>query len=242
VMRLNLHAIAEQEKSTGEPILAHLNHPNFRWAVTAEDLAHVVEEKFFEVYNGHPLIGHLGDETRPGDEQIWDIANTIRIAELNQPPLFGVATDDSHNYHGGNNSPGRGWIMVRSKRLDPNSLISAMRAGEFYASSGVHLDKISWNHKTREISFEIQADGGSAFTSELIGTRKNYQADADRGETGIGEVFASKMGTSITFRLPPDALYARVTVTSSAAHNNPSFDNQKKQAWLQPVGWQGIAK
>lgn len=238
VISLNLQAIAEQEKSTGEPILAHLNHPNFRWALTAEDLAYVVEDKFFEVYNGHPTVNHLGDETRPGDEKIWDIANTIRIAELKQPPLFGIASDDSHNYHGGHNSPGRGWIMVRSKRLDPPSLIAAMRAGDFYASSGVHLDKISWNHKTREISFEIQADGDSAFTAELIGTRKSYQPTANEGKTGIGEVFASKKGRSITFQVPPDALYARVTVTSSAAHDNPSFDNQKKQAWLQPVGWQ----
>lgn len=237
VMSLNLQAIAKQEKSTGEPILAHLNHPNFRWALTAEDLAYVVEDKFFEVYNGHPTVNHLGDETRPGDEKIWDIANTIRIAELKQPPLFGIASDDSHNYHGGHNSPGRGWIMVRSKRLDPKSLITAMRQGDFYASSGVHLDKFSWNNKTREITFEIQPDGDSAFTAELIGTRENYKADADQGETGIGEVFASKTGRSITFQVPPDALYARVTITSSAAHDNPSFEDQKKQAWLQPVGW-----
>ncbi len=237
VMRLNLQAIAEQAKSTGEPILAHLNHPNFRWALTAEDLAHVVEDKFFEVYNGHPGVNHLGDETRPGDEMIWDIANTIRIAELKQPPLMGIASDDSHYYHGGNNSPGRGWVMVRAKSLDPKSLITAMRAGDFYASSGVYVDKISWHKKTREISFEIEADGDSSFTAELIGTRKDYKATAKGGKTGIGEVFASKKGRSITFQVPPDALYARVTITSSAAHDNPSFDDQKKQAWLQAVAW-----
>ena len=73
--------------------------------VTAEDLAHVIEEKFFEVYNGHPGIRHLGDEDHPSDEKIWDIANTIRLEKLNAPPLFGVATDDSHNYHGGPVSP-----------------------------------------------------------------------------------------------------------------------------------------
>jgi len=237
VMSRNLQAISKQEKETGEPILAHLNHPNFRWAITAEDLAHVIEEKFFEVYNGHPGIGHLGDETRPGDEEIWDIANTIRIAELKQAPLLGVATDDSHNYHGGHNSPGRGWIMVRAKRLDPKSLIAAMRKGDFYASSGAYLDEISWNKKTREITIEIQADGESTFTAELIGTRKNYQANADKGKTGIGEILASKKGRSITFAVPKDVLYARVTITSSAAHSNPSFDGQKKQAWTQPVGW-----
>ena len=237
VMSRNLQAIAKQEKTTGEPILAHLNHPNFRWAITAEDLAHVVEEKFFEVYNGHPIIRHLGDESRPGDEKIWDIANTIRIAELNQPPLLGVATDDSHTYHGGKVSPGRGWVMVRSRRLDPKSLITAMRQGDFYASSGVYLDEISWNKKSRELKLKIQADNNSTFTAELIGTRTNYKANADKGKTGISEVLASKKGTDVTFKVPQDVLYARVTITSSLPHTNPSFDGQKKQAWTQPVGW-----
>ena len=63
VMRQNLRDVAKREEETGVPILAHLNHPNFRWAITAEDLAHVLEERFFEVYNGHPGIRHLGDET-----------------------------------------------------------------------------------------------------------------------------------------------------------------------------------
>ncbi len=237
VMSNNLQAVVEQEKSSGEPILAHLNHPNFRWSITAEDLAHVIEEKFFEVYNGHPGINHHGDETRAGDEKIWDIANTIRIAELKQAPLLGVATDDSHNYHGGEVSPGRGWVMVRAKRLDPKSLIAAMRKGDFYASSGVYLDEISWNQKTRKITIKIQADGDSAFTAELIGTRRNYQANADKGKTGIGEILASKKGRAITFAVPKDVLYARVTITSSAKHTNPSFDGQKKQAWTQPLGW-----
>ncbi|MCF6314255.1 MAG: hypothetical protein L3J39_17535 [Verrucomicrobiales bacterium] len=237
-MRLNLQAVAEQEKSTGEPILAHLNHPNFRWSITAEDLAHVIEEKFFEVYNGHPGINHQGDKTRPGDEKLWDIANTIRLAELKQPPLFAVASDDSHNYHGGKGSPGRGWIMVRAKGLDPKSLITSMRKGDFYASSGIYLNQISWDKKTRKITLVIQADDTNTFTSELIGTRKNYQADAEKGKTGIGEILASKQGKSITFMVPNNVLYARITITSSADHHNPSYQGQKKQAWTQPVGWQ----
>ena len=39
VMRENLRAVAAREAETGQPILAHLNHPNFQWAITAEDLA-----------------------------------------------------------------------------------------------------------------------------------------------------------------------------------------------------------
>jgi len=53
--------------------------------------------------------------------------------------------DDSHHYHShgvGKSNNGRGWVMVRSERLDPPSIIAAMEAGEFYASSGVSLSRI----------------------------------------------------------------------------------------------------
>src|SRR5690606_24632135 len=59
VMRNNLRAVKEQAVRLARPILAHLNHPNFYWAITAEDLAHVVEERFFEVFNGHPEVHQL---------------------------------------------------------------------------------------------------------------------------------------------------------------------------------------
>lgn len=231
VMRQNLRDVAKREKETGVPILAHLNHPNFGWAITAEDLAHVLEEQFFEVYNGHPGIRHLGDEIHPGDERIWDIANTIRLAELNAEPLFGVATDDSHNYHGGNVSPGRGWIMVKAEKLNGSTLVEAMRAGDFYASSGVFLEEINYDAKSRELSFQIRADGDATFQSELIGTRRKYE------ESQIGEVITKASGLSVSFTVPTEVLYARVAITSSKAHSNPSFPEQKEQAWLQPVGW-----
>jgi hypothetical protein len=56
-MAADLRAAEEQAKKTGREILVHLNHPNFGWAVTAEDLAHVIQEQFFEVYNGHTGSG-----------------------------------------------------------------------------------------------------------------------------------------------------------------------------------------
>ena len=42
----------------------------------------------------------------------------------------GLATDDAHNHFGrGGSSPGRGWVMVRSKHLTAESLILAMEKG-----------------------------------------------------------------------------------------------------------------
>ena len=232
VMRRTLRAVAEQEEKTGKPILAHLNHPNFRWAVTAQDLAEVTEEEFFEVYNGHPIINHLGDETRPGDEKIWDIVNTVRLGEMDVSPMLGLATDDSHTYHGGDVSPGRGWIVVGAERLDGDSLIKAMRAGKFYASSGVFLKTLDYDPVSRKLSFSIQPDGDAAFVTELIGTRKGPASKIE-----IGEVFAKIEGDKVSYTVPKGVLYMRATITSSARHRNPSFQGQRKQAWIQPVGW-----
>lgn len=235
VMRQSLKTIQKHAASSPRPILAHLNHPNWQWALTAEDLADVAEGLYFEVYNGHPGVHHLGDATRPGDERIWDIANTIRIAELGYPPLLGFASDDSHGYHGEDTSPGRGWVHVGADKLDGDSIVEALQAGRFYASSGVALDAIRWDAAQGVLALEIAPVEGVEFTTAFIGTRKSYDATAEK--TGIGEVFATVTGNSASFKIPEDALYLRATVTSSRKHWNPSFEGQLEQAWVQPVGW-----
>lgn len=184
----------------------------------------------------HGAINHRPTDGRPGDEQIWDIANTIRIAELDGAPLlYGVATDDSHTYHGGDVRPGRGWIMVKATALEGDAIVHAMRAGDFYSSSGVTIKSESYDQASRTWEIEIATDGEAKFTTELIGARSGYDATAELGKSGIGEVFQSVEGTTVKFVIPEDALFARVAITSDQAHLDPSFPNQKKQAWLQPI-------
>lgn len=250
-LRKNLQAVHAHAKATGRPAMAHLNHPNFGWGVSAEDLAHAIEEQYFEVYNGHPGIRHNGDSIRPGDEKIWDIANTIRISELAAPPLYGVSTDDSHHYHGGDVSPGRGWIQVRAEKLEPDTLINAMHAGDFYSSTGVALGAITFDPDKNTLSIEITPEKGVNYTTTITGTRKGYDpTTTEVASTGsdpykkrllyskdIGATLATTTGTSVTYQLGADELYVRATVTSSKPHPNPSFKNQFEQAWTQPVGW-----
>ena len=252
-IRNNLRAVREQAKELGRPILPHLNHPNFHYAITAEDIAAVTAERFFEVYNGHPSVGHLGDSKHPGVERLWDIANTLRIAEMDAPPLFGMATDDSHTYHKGQNvGPGRGWVMVRSRHLTPESLIESMRAGDFYASSGVRLEDVSYDRESGKLSLSIDAAEGASYTTRFIGTPTGHEVSGEprRGEDGetldnvtkkyaeqVGKVLATVKGANPSYELSGDELYVRAVVTSSEAHDRPSFKGQKKQAWTQPVGW-----
>ena len=157
--RTTCGSVEEQAEKAGREILAHLNHPNFGWAITAEDMAHAVTERFFEVYNGHPGVNQPGDEHRPSIERLWDIANTIRLAELKRRPLYGIATDDSHHYHGKPNGarPGRGWTMVRATHLTPEYIIKAIKAGDCYASSGVTLADVRYDAQREALELDDRA-------------------------------------------------------------------------------------
>jgi hypothetical protein len=230
VMRNNLRAVEEQAERLGRPILTHLNHPNFHYAISAQQLAEVLEEQFFEVYNGHPGINHLGNDENPGAEAIWDLASTLRMMVYEAPPLFGVATDDSHNYHGGNVSPGRGWVMVQAEKLEAESLVEAMERGDFYASSGVELKTVHFDRQGRELRLEIAGQEGVTYETKFVGTRRSTPEEA-------GEVFATVSGTAPSFAMKGDELYVRAVVTSSREHPNPSFEGQQEQGWTQPVGW-----
>ncbi len=258
VMQNNLRAILEHGKSHGVEVLPHLNHPNFKYAITAEDLAAVFNEQFFEVYNGHNDVGHLGDQNHPSVERIWDLVNAIRLGEAGVPPILGLGCDDSHKYHGkGGSRPGRGWVMVRSRYLTPEHLIRAMKQGDFYASSGVSLDDVGFDEATKTLSLVIQPQPGATYKTRFITSIKpdEYERNPQASATGkdakqddehqrqhdaldrIGRTVATVEGTNPSYQLQGNELYVRAVVTSSQNALDPSFENQKQQAWTQPVGW-----
>lgn len=235
VIANNLKEIREQEKRLRRPILEHLNHPNFVWSIKPSEIAKVIDLRFFEVYNGHTAINHLGRPATdnraavPGDEQIWDIVNTIRIRDLKAKPLLGVATDDSHHYHGGDESPGRGWVMVHAKKLAASDLIGSMRDGQFYASTGVTLTLIHSDEESLRV--DVDAQPGVTYVTEFFGTREGSDPSSS------GELLARYEDTMVIYRFDGDELFVRARVTASVDHPNPSFEGQKQQAWTQPVGW-----
>jgi hypothetical protein len=49
-----------------------INHPNFGWAITADELKQVRNTKLFEIFNGHPQVNNLGGGGVPGLEEVWD--------------------------------------------------------------------------------------------------------------------------------------------------------------------------
>jgi hypothetical protein len=253
-IRNNLAQVLDQSARMGQPMMAHINHPNFGWALTAEIIAAVTEERFFEVFNGHTSVHNAGDAQRASTERMWDIANSLRLGQLNAPPLFGLATDDSHSYHGTSDVsvPGRGWIMVRARHLTPESIVRAMQAGDFYASTGVVLSDVRFDTASNTLTIEILPDGDATFSTQFIGTRRGAEIIGEpiRREDGVaihttmrysdevGEVFAEVDGLQPSYTLAGDELYVRAVITSSAAAKNPTDENRLGKAWTQPVGWQ----
>lgn len=246
----NVNALLAQRERTRRPMMIHLNHPNFGWGITAEDLAPIRGENFFEVYNGHPGVNNAGDETHVSTERMWDIINAKRLTELGMPLLYGLGTDDGHSYHkipSRGSEPGRGWVMVLADQLDPAALIKAMEAGRFYASSGVTLEKVSRTSDGLEI--EVRPDQGATYTIDFIGTRKGFDATSEpiRDKEGnvlpvtrkysdeIGCTLKTVAGVKGTYNFSGDELYVRARVTSSREHPNPSTIGEFERAWTQPV-------
>lgn len=247
----NVNAVIAQRERTGEPILVHLNHPNFGYAVRAEDLMGIRGEQFFEVYNGHPSVYNNGNEQHAGTERIWDIINAFRLTQLDLPLMYGLGTDDGHNYHApvpsNKAQPGRGWVMVLASKLDPVTLIQAMESGRFYASNGVTLKSVGSDNTGLEV--EVEPQEGVTYTIEFVGTLKGFDAtsqpmlDKDGKEIHTTRIYSKEIGQTLKSVAGPKAryefqgneLYVRATVISSRPHPNPSEPGDMEKAWVQPT-------
>ncbi len=248
IMQKSVAAVREQRARTGQPMLIHLNHPNYIWGITAEELMQVHGEQFFEIYSGHPHVHNGGDPTHLSTDEIWDVILTRRLAELRLEVMYGIGTDDAHDHHQmilGKSNPFRGWIMVRATHLTPESIINAMEAGDFYASSGVTLTEVTRTGKT--LAVEIQPEPGVTYTTQFIGTRRGYDpASQPIGEAGrtlphrrysqdVGAVLAEVKGSRATYTLTGDELYVRAKIVSSKGKPNASVAGEAECAWTQPL-------
>lgn len=228
VMQNNIDAVLEQREETGEPMFPHINHPNFGWSITAEDLKKLEGERFFEVYNGHPLVHNEGDSLRSGTEQMWDEVITHYLLE-DKPVLYGIAVDDAHHYREMSTdhaNPGRGWIQVKSEELSPDSLITAIERGDFYASTGVRLNNFQFDGST--LSVEIAAEEDVSYTTQFIGTKVDSLNQT-------GQIFKTVNGTDASYTLKGDEMYVRAKIESDKRKENPYTEGEVEVAWIQPV-------
>jgi len=142
--------------------------------------------------------------------------------------------------------------MVRSQWLTPESILTAIKKGDFYASTGIELENLEFDQSTRTITIEIKAQGDAQYTTQFIGTPKRFDettspralspSNSEASETldysaDVGKVFATVTGLKATYTLTGDELYVRATITSDKPPTNPTQESPYQKAWTQPVGW-----
>ncbi len=248
----NVHAVQAQRDSTGQPMFAQVNHPNYGMTMTAEDIARAKSVRFFEVYNGHPTVRNYGDDLHTATERIWDIVLTLRLADGTGQVIYGVASDDAHDFLEFaplNENPGRGWVMVHADRLSPESIVAAMERGNFYASTGARLRDLGYDGK--QLRIQVEAEPGVTYTTQFIGTRKGFDPGSEpvtaedksgkpvdgtrRYSKDVGQVLAIVKGTSPSYTLKGNEIYVRAKVISSKGKATPQIKGETECAWTQPI-------
>lgn len=219
-------------EETDHPIFWHINHPNWKSSITGEQLAEVEGAHGVEIMNasgGCLNEGNGGD--LPPMEHVWDIANTVRLKE-GLPPLYGCATDDTHDYHYEEphaSGPGLAWVMVKSTELTADAITAAMLRGDFYSSTGITLKTIEFDEDARAFTVEVEPSPGINYTVKFIGSTAQE----------AGKVFQTVEDSKAVYRLDGSELFVRATIVCDAppvcAYDE--FGDVVRKAWTQPVGW-----
>ncbi len=193
-------------KAGGVPLV---NHLNFQWAITPDDLSELERVSLFEVFNGHHQANNRGGGGVPGTEEVWD-----RMLSLGKV-LYGVADDDAHVFKQPGNpdvaGPGRGWIYVRADRLAPKAIMDALERGDFYASTGVELE--DYQVTADAITIAIKPELWTKYRTLFIG----------HGGAILKET------TSLT------ASYSLADARTSEYVRATVIDSNGRTAWVQPV-------
>ena len=186
--------------------IAMLNHPVWSQQ-TAEDYRDLDTTNIFamEIYNHDcNVMGY--------NEINDDIFDTLL---KRGQTLFCTATDDNHNHHPRGtamwDSLG-GFVMIRAKELSQPAIYEALKAGDFYASTGPLIHEMYIEDNTLHIT-----TSPSAKIALVTGVRRAKVAYANSPHTPL---------THARFSL--DTIhpgYFRVIV----------FDDRGRRAWSQPV-------
>lgn len=184
-----------------------INHPNFLWVFTAKEMLSLERASLLEIASGHPLVNHQSDGVTPSTEAMWDELLT------SGKRIYGVAVDDAHNFREEftieRANPGRAWVVVRAEALSRESILAALEAGDFYASTGVSLKNV--DATSEGLTVEIEPASTKRYRVVFIGAG--------------GSVLASSNENPARYRFQPSDVYVRARVEDSSG----------LRAWTQPV-------
>lgn len=107
-------------------------------------------------------------------------------------------------------APGRGWVVVRARSLEPRAILDAMERGDFYASTGVEL--IDYQVTPKGMTVTVKTNTFARYRVQFIG----------RGGVLLHEATGSP---SATYEFRGTEGYVRAKV----------LDSNGRVAWLQPT-------
>jgi predicted metal-dependent phosphoesterase TrpH len=171
-----------------------LVHPSW-YGLTAEDAKSITCAHAVEIYNYSSQV-----EVERGED--WNFCDQL----LNDGwRLSAFATDDAH--HMTHDAFG-GWINVLADELDPDSLLTALKTGRYYASQGPEF------HDIRVAGGEIYiaCSAVSSISLQGRGAKSAYQS---------GEGLTEASFPTVRY----EEAYVRVTIR----------DDQGRRAWSNPV-------
>lgn len=219
VLQRNVDAI---RRAAGLPII---NHPNFVWSLTAEDLKPLRRAPLLEIWNGHMQTNNLGGGDRPSVEAMWDqvlSAGTV---------MYGVAADDAHFFKtpplpAAPSAPGRAFVMVRSDRFTAEAIMAALEGGDFYASTGVELAEYAVTD--RSVTLKVKVVQQSRYQITFIGAggkvlkQVSVTPALPANATSLG---AARHAEAVSYEWKGDEGYVRAKIV----------DSNGLMAWTQPV-------
>ncbi len=186
-------ALAARARNAGAYVA--IAHP--QWSgLTFEDAMSIEAAHAVEIYNHASALG----------ADRGDGLHTLDLMLSAGRPLNLCATDDSH--FRGPDAFG-GWVMVKATENQPDALLAALKAGDYYSSQGPQLHAITWEGGYVEVET-------SPVTSVIV--------------MGQGSATCSTHGESLTrtridiTRLDPSP-WLRVSIIDAAG----------KRAWSNPI-------
>ena len=114
--------------------------------------------------------------------------------------IFCLAADDNHNTHYFNDSYG-GFTMIKAEGLNYESVFTALKNGDFYASEGPEIH-------------DLYIEDGIVTVKCSPAASVNFSTSSRRGKNVIPTESAPELITSASYRIAHDEKYFRVTVTT----------------------------
>lgn len=190
-------SIAQRARDAGA--FVSIAHPHWS-GLTEADALTITAAHAVEIYN-HGCV--VDNDRGEGFLTLEHLLNSGR--KLNM-----IATDDAHF-----NTPDHfgGWVMVKATQNTPEALLAALKAGEFYASTGPQI------HDIRLTDDGIEVDCSTASTIIVQGNRPSMA-------TLHGETMTSG---KLSLERLEDSPWLRVTV----------IDRAGKRAWSNPI-WRDV--